>query len=305
MEAARASLDHERERDPVSDVSRRAFLQMMGITGAAALAPWPTLNAAFAHASSTGQPAVWGRALCAVPVMDRADQLVRTVLPDEVVPLRSVSGSQAQLADGSADFACFQPVAAPPSSWTAPAAPGWAQVAAPYAVLRAWCASDAPIVARPGWGAVFAIDDLLTVGDVTWARLLAGDHMPQAWSPVNAWQPVTFGEPAGSPVSLIVDRRAQTIAVQPAGGRAWTAEALVSETLSTGTYPLLSRRPAENLPQPGAPWALDFGAWRAYGAYWHNSFGNARAEVPSGAIELPVLVAQALFGLPVTAAYVI
>ena len=228
---------------------------------------------------------------------------MRTLLPDEITPLRPLSASLVQLPTGRADRRCLQPIARPATAWDVPLTPGWVQVAAPYATLRAWCASDARLIARPGWGAVLFAEDRLNVDEMDWLAVRVNEAL--IWSPASAWRSIPDAGLAGEASDLVVDRAAQRVHVRQRGVDVWSAEAAVPRDLLPGTYSLLDRAPTDSAAQAGAPWLLDFGAWRMHGAYWHNSFGDAAYAAPSGVIELPVLAAQALYALSITTAQVV
>jgi hypothetical protein len=291
------------EPPAVSALSRRDFLKAFGISAGAAAAPWGALQALAAGSSlAAGTPALWGRALWDAPVTDGFGQAVRLVLPDEVTPLRPWSATHVQLADGRVAREALQPIARP-ARWAVPNAPGWVQVAAPYAALRRWCAPDAPLAARPGWGAVLNAVAILPVDGRDWLGLRLGDTL--VWSLAAAWRAVPVVEPEAGDALVLVERRARRVQAVQNGVALWSAEAAIPDSLAAGDYPLVGRAPSDSTVQPGAPWALDFGAWRATGAYWHNSFAAASYAPPAGLVELPVLAAEALWQLPAGLARVI
>jgi len=284
-------------------LSRRDFLKALGISAAATAAPWPALQALGPEHEAGRAAALWGRALEAVPVTDNWGRTVRVLLPDSVTPLTPLDAQMVKLPDGYAARRAFQPVVRLPE-WSVPSAPGWVQVAAPYAALRAWCAPDARLVARPGWGAVLYAADQLVVEGVDWLGLGTGSGELLGWALAAAWTPADTAFRPGTSVLLIVERDVSCIRVTQDGETLWAAEAALPADLPADNYLLAGRSPADSASQTGAPWALDFGAWRAHGAYWHNCFRTNDGGRP-GQVELPVLAARALYALPIGAARVV
>lgn len=244
---------------------------------------------------------LWGRALETVPVTDVWGRTVRVLMPDALTPLEPLDPVLVRLADGFAPRRCLQPIARL-TEWAAPAAPGWAQVAAPYATVHQWCAPGAPLTARPGWGAVLYASDQLTIGGETWLGLGASQDAIAGWSPAALWTTADTAFEPGDSVLLAVERDADRIRAVQGDTTLWTAGAAIPGDLLPGDYALAGRAPIDPAAQTGAPWALDFGAWRTYGAYWHNSFGTGLPV--SHSVELPVLAARALYSLPIRAARV-
>lgn len=288
----------------MTTLSRRAFLKALGISAAATAAPWGVLQALASGSASGPQAALWGRALEAVPVTDRWGRTAGTLLPDAVTPLEPLDATLVKLPDGYAARRSFQPLALA-AGWAAPLVAGWVQVAAPYAALRRWCAPDAPLVARPGWGAVLFASERLTVDGLDWLGLGAAEGDVIGWSLAETWTPAGIDTPPGSDAWLVVEREQRQIRVLRDETVLWAAGAALPADLTAGDYALTGRSPTDSTAQTGAPWAIDFGAWRIHGAYWHNCFSAADDPSPSGVVELPVLAARALYSLPVRAARVV
>ncbi|MBL8147682.1 MAG: hypothetical protein JNL34_14990, partial [Anaerolineae bacterium] len=252
----------------MSAISRRAFLQALGISAAATAAPWTVFHAPGMGTAAEGSYPLWGRALETVPITDGWGSTVRVLLPDAVTPITPLDAAMVRLPGGYAARRAFQPVARL-AEWAAPTVPGWVQVAAPYAALRAWCAPDAPLAARPGWGGVLYAADGLMVDGMEWLGLGSGENAMIGWSPAAAWTPAGTAVQHGSSVLLVVEREERRIRVLRDGTALWEADAALPAELPAGEYALAGRNPVDLNAQTGAPWALDFGAWRTYGAYWH------------------------------------
>lgn len=282
-------------------LTRRAFLQALGVSAAAAAVPWRLLNAL--PLAGHARPALQGRVLEPANLFNDAGHLVRRVFPDEIVSIRSVEPSWYGVAGGRLPRAAVQPVAAL-ADWPAPAGSGLVTVAAAYAALRRWCAADAPLAARLGWGAAAEAVDELEMADGRWLGLRLPDISEPVWSPAAAWTTAgTKAQPGEA--ELVLDRAQRRLTVLQRGVVAWTSEAAIPLDLPAGRWPLVRRETVGRGAQPGAPWELDFGAWRLHGAYWHNRFAEATYHAPAGAVEVPVLAAQALPVVPVLSVVVL
>ena len=285
-------------------ISRRAFLKALGISAAATAAPWTAIHALGMGTTAERSTSLWGRALETAAVTDGWGRTVRVMLPDAVTPLTPLAAGMVKLADGYAARRAFQPMARM-TEWATPSEAGWVEVAAPYAALRAWCAADAPLVARPGWGGVLYAGDLLAVDGVAWLGLGAREGEVIGWSPAAAWTPADTAVQPGSSVTLVIEREQRRLRVLRGGAVLWEADAALPAELPAGEFPLAGRNPVDWATQTGAPWALDFGAWRICGAYWHNCFGTDDDYWPAQAVELPVAAARALYLLPLGAARIV
>jgi hypothetical protein len=278
----------------MTDLSRRAFLKTLGIGLAASAAPWGALQALEAVVKPLEAQALLGRALEAAPVLDAAGRAARTLYPDEIVPIAPEGENWYAVEGGRVARASVQPISAA-AGWSAfPAIGALAQVSAPYALVRGWCAADAPIKARIGWGGTARVEDMLALDDAPWLGLRFHETDPLWWSSASAWRPVTLDAAAGEAV-LQIDRRARTAALLKEGRALWRTPILLPGAMPADEYALRGRSPFARAGEPGAPWELDYGAWRIQGAYWHNRFGDARTLAASGAVEASVLAAQALY----------
>lgn len=276
-------------------LTRRAFLQALGVSAAAAAAPWGILHALPWAANSRGL--LKGRVLEPADVVDHRGRPVRRAFPDEILEIHSVEAGAYVVAGGRLPHRSVQPVAAM-ANWPAPVSPGLVTVAAAYAPVRRWCGPDAPLAARLGWGATAEAVDGLMIAGGEWLGLRLPDVNGTVWSPAAAW---TMAEAEALPgdADLVLDRGARRLTVQQRGAAAWTSDAAIPVDLPAGYWPIHGRHSVGHGAQPGAPWELDFGRWRLHGAYWHNRFGETSYLPPEGTVEVPVLTARALSVAPV------
>ncbi len=264
-------------------ISRRQFLQIAGITAAAAHLPHLTFAA-------PSFDAVYGRALDAVPVYaaPSIDAPLQTRLwSDSVMPILGAHGGWYHLPDGYARREDLQPMTAPARRIEVPAEPPfWGEVIGAVAVVRAYCAADAPLVARIGHGGVLRVIDYLP----GWYGVSEGEALI-GWTHAEDWQPARIDavEPA---LSLSVDAAAQRLSVLDGDRLILTAPISTGRAIPSGVYPITERR--ATLPDyRGAAWALRFGdGFDLVGAYWHNRFGAAH---PGAAVQMMPMLARWLY----------
>lgn len=288
-------------------LTRRAFLRAMGIGLAASVAPWDWLHAqeAVSGISTGAEGGLYGRAFEAAPVFRRAGEIMRYLFPDEIVPIRPVDDDWYSAEGGRVRRANVQPISVS-TSWPAiPDIGTVAQVSAPYAPVRAWCAPDAPLKARVGWGGTAIIEDRLSNEAGEWLGLYLPETDTLSWSPARAWCAANDLSSVDNSATLQIDRQARTAALLYRERVLWRADVALSRGLRAGDYVLNGRNPVARTAEPCAPWELDFGAWRLHGVYWHNHFGEAAFQPSSGNIETSVLAAQAIYAHAPAVAHVI
>jgi hypothetical protein len=278
----------------MTELSRRAFLKTLGIGLAASAAPWGALQALEAAVAPLDAQALLGRALEAAPVVDGAGRAARTLFPDEIVPIAPAGDGWYAVKGGRVRRTSLQPISAE-AGWAAfPTAGDVAQVSAPYALARGWCAADAPVQARIGWGGTALVADGLALGDAQWLGLRFDEAGSVLWSPADAWRKADMPDEGADGV-LVIERRARTAALVTEGRALWRTPVVLPRAVPAGEYALRGRSPVARASEPGAPWELDYGAWRIYGAYWHNRFGEAQGWAGTEAVEVSVLAARALY----------
>lgn len=302
-------------------LSRRHFLKLAGI---ALLAPTTKQFIPFEIAQPAYEfPAVMGRTLTAAPVYAMPDGAVhRRLFPDTVVSLLDSAGDWYRAAGGYVRRADVQPMQPRPTLIAPPAPPFWAEVGAAVAVVRAWCAADAPLVARVGHGGVLRVVDALTLNDDRWYALADAADAPLGWALASAWDALTPPLPLSlsnfvraargeeiAPLSLnlgrgsegvrgiTLDRAARTVTAYAGDRAVLRAPALVGDAVVAGEYPLTAqqisaRHQAEHVEYHGTPWITVFGEIRLMGAYWHHRFG---AVMPGYDVQVAPAAARWLY----------
>jgi hypothetical protein len=282
-------------------LSRRQFLHAAGIAIAAAHLPRLT----YVHASTPQQfQPLYGRALVTVPVFAAPHQsaaLFSHLWSDKVVPIQDTDGAWYRLPQGYAQRELLQPMLTPAShAQTDHAAPFWGEVTGAVALVRAWCAADAPLVTRVGHGGVLYIADRLTLDGVNWYGVADTENGELlGWSPASVWSSAVV-ENAEQTLTLLIDQQAQQLTAFEHDQPLLTAPVSAAPALVPGTYTVTERK-FTITPSPnylGTPWALAFGAnQHLSGAYWHNRFGTISTDSrPVGAaIEVAPALARWLY----------
>ena len=266
--------------------SRRHFLSLMGIS----IAAWPLRSITFGIEPNQH---LFGRALEATPVYapgHTAADPVTMLWPDSIVPIHGRDGHWYRLDEGFAHVHHLQPIETFSAAPVVVTPSSWAVVAGGAAVVRAWCAADAPALARIGHGGVAHVDDWLPGPGGGWYHVTLADGRG-GWTGAANWRPVAVDvEPLeGLPLRLERHMLRATIDSAPA------FETLVSRgaQIRPGRYALTRDVPATHLgAYHGIPWALRFGQHQLAGAYWHNQFG---ADHPGPAVQIAPAVARWLY----------
>jgi hypothetical protein len=272
-------------------LSRRRFLQLAGITVAAAHLP------RFAAAAPHFDP-IYGRALRTVPIYAAPytdAPIIKQMWSDTIAPILEESGDWYRLRKGYALRQDLQPMIAParPNLLTA-TPPFWGTVSGAIAVVREWCAVSAPIVTRIGHGGVLRVIDVLPGEGIDWygvAETENGDLL--GWTMAAVWSPA---EPDDALPHLIlaIDTAAQRMNVQDGEPIILTAPISTGRSLAPGIYPRADQREsARSGDHHGAAWNICFGHdLDLAGVYWHNAFG---APIPGAALQVTPPLAKWLY----------
>ncbi len=274
-------------------LSRRHFLQAAGI--ALAVAHLPRLT----QAAPRFEP-LYGRALATIPVYaapQTTAPLITNLWSDTVTPLLDTSGVWYRLPDGYAQRALLQPLLAPAhNAGGEHDAPYWGEVTGAVAIVRAWCAADAPVVTRVGHGGVLYLRDMLMPNGVRWYGVAGTENGELlGWSQAASWSPAAIDAIAPS-LTLSINRQTQQMQVLDGAQALLSAPVTINPTLIAGTYAVNGRNftAAPVGEHYGVPWALSFGAdQHLSGAYWHNRFGTASAG--GAAVEVAPALARWLY----------
>jgi hypothetical protein len=266
-------------------LSRRQFLQLAGVIS-------------LGHFSGLEVPSfsnLQGRALRAAPVYPRPDhhtQPLRHLWPDSVTPLAAVTDDWYRVPKGFARRSDLQPVAlqeAIPVSQETPL-PVWAEVGTAVAVVRQWCAADAPCITRIGHSGIMRLVDSLP----GWYAVADHTDAVLGWSPDSNWLPVPAISPE-TPVDLVL--RQEMLTVYQQGQVSARAPVSLSQPLAAGMYDVTQGRPGGDQDAQtghyGAAWQLHFGpGCTLAGTYWHNDFGQ---PLPGPTVQITPALARWLY----------
>lgn len=280
--------------------SRRQFLQLSGIACISAQFQFSWLT----RSSNVGQQ---GRALEATPAHSQRNlrsPVVGYLWPDCIVSIYGADSFWYEVPNGYVPRSLVQPMASyePAINLRTPT-PFWAEVAAPVAPVRQWCAADAPPVTRIGHCGVIRVIDSLPADRTgsAWYGLESHDGGLLGWTQAVFWRPVnveTFNAPYSS---LLIDRRLQLLTAFEQDEVVLQAQVSLAEALEPGNYPI-SGREMRGAPVNvsgyehlfhGAPWRIRFGEnHELMGVYWHNRFG---APTPGPSIQVAPTLARWLY----------
>jgi hypothetical protein len=281
-------------------LSRRSFLQLVGASLAStALRPTSSLLAAVEH------EAYQGRALKALPVYATRNvnaQPIAHLWPDSVTSILDSNDEWYQIPGGWVRRDGLQPMQAYNAReyQFVNATPFWAEVAAPVAPVRAYCAADAPLVTRIGHGGVSQVIDSLPGEPNGWYGIANQQGDLLGWTQGVFWRPVQAEASSGDNHTLLIGRGSGVIT-------AYEGEKLILEApFSAGS----GLRAGEYMTKQGAIGGLQWQAEKHYegvswvtkysddqmvaGVYWHNRFGRAVSDGP--AVQVAPLLARWLYG---------
>lgn len=271
--------------------TRRDFLRLSGIT---------IMGLHLAPARLTASPpALQGRALIAAPVHagPHLSTSIRAHLwPDSITQISGQHGDWYQVDRGYVQRQHLQPLEPLPAHATTLEPPFWAQVSGTVAVVRQWCAAEAPLIARIGHGGTARVVDFLAPG---WYGLRDTHGTWLGWTPAAPWQPVTT-MPEAPPINrLVLDRATYTLTAYQDDREILLTPTATGGSLPVGRYQITSRHVsgtahADTTTHLGAPWQLEIEALgQLSGVYWHNRFGD---NVPGPAVQIVPCIARWLYG---------
>jgi len=236
-----------------------------------------------------------GRALAATPVLRSPNTAVIAHLwPDSVVPIQaSTTDGWYKLAEGYVLKSALQPMALAETPPQVEQPTFWAEVTAPAAAVRQFCAVDAPLVTRIGHGGVAQVIDLLP-GEPSWYGVADENGALLGWTQTVHWRRVEDIHDA-APYHLEIDQQRQILTIyqnQIAGLRAPIS---IGKPLTPGIYPLQRGSMGSGISENfhGVPWQIHIGGgYNLNGVYWHNQFGSA---MPGSAVQVTPILARWLY----------
>lgn len=281
-----------------SRFSRRKFLQLTGIV---LLGTTLTPSAALLDDLIPAVDTFQGRALNSLAIF-RSPHLAAPVVShmwaDSVVTLLEKLNDWYLLPQGYAPVAHIQPMTEYASTvkTAPPALPCWMEVSAPVAVVREWCAADAPLITRIGHGGVARIIDRMPDGrgGLEWYGVAVDDSAALlGWSQVAGWRPVENAASAAPKRAVHIDLHQQQLTALEDDCVVLISPVSAGKDIALGDYRPRWRSPASTLGEHrGVPWIIDFGAGMAAGAYWHNQFGQS---IEGSTVQMPPVLARWLY----------
>jgi hypothetical protein len=256
--------------------SRRQFLTIAGIT-LLGLKPEALL------ASALDFSAQYGRALDTLLVRTAPQiqsSVIKHIWADSILRLLSVKDDWLQIADGYVERSTVQMMLpyTPEQMLTLPQVPFWAEVAAPVAAVRAWCAADAPLITRIGHGGVLRVTDALPNA---WYAVESDQGTHLGWTQAILWQAVPSDVPDLSNARLEINLSKHELYIYDDDHRVMSTPIATGQALQTGVYKVQRRQTgathydAVNSAFYGTPWRIGFDEYELAGAYWHNQFGKS------------------------------
>ncbi|MBI1279373.1 MAG: hypothetical protein GC179_14690 [Anaerolineaceae bacterium] len=280
-------------------LSRRSFLQLVGASVAAStLRPNFSLFAAedkfYQGRALTTLPIYYSRNLNAKPTAN--------LWPDAITPILSHDDEWYQVPSGWVRREGLQPIL--PYDAKAyefvGAVPFWAEVAAPVAPVRAFCAADAPLVARIGHGGVSRVIDALPGEPNGWYGIADQQGELLGWTQGVFWRPVNAEKNIGDDHRLSVDRERGLMSAYEGTKVVLEVPFSAGSGLQAGNfatqYGVIGGVSWQaNKRYEGIGWQTLFGEGQMIGGvYWHNQFGHPIHDGP--AVQTTPLVARWLYG---------
>lgn len=269
-------------------LTRREFLALCGITVIGSQVAGILLDDWF---QDTPQ---FGRALRTANVRAAADpyaRIVNRLWADSTTKIHSQHGTWLRVGDGyvaQEDLQLIEPY----HPAVIVSTPSWVEVAAPVAVVRQWCATDAPLIARIGHGgvlrAVDRLDDWYAIEDAQ-GRLLG-------WSQTVHWREAHYESQRGLSHWMSIDLQQHTLTAYDHDHAVVNSSIAVNPTLRRGEYVIQHQQHGgfTSDGHQGIGWHQVFGNdFSLAGVYWHNRFGSP--STASG-IQTTTMMARWLFG---------
>lgn len=281
-------------------LSRRSFLQLVGASLAASmLRPSSSLLAA------VNNEVYQGRALTALPIFvtrNVTEKPTAYLWPDSITSIFDSNDEWYQVPGGWVRREGLQPMLPYDSSsyQFIDAVPFWAEVAAPVAPVRAFCAADAPLVTRIGHGGVSQVIDALPGEPNGWYGIADQKGELLGWTQGVFWQPVEAEINQDSNHMLHVNRQHGLMTAYEGTKAILEAPFSAGSGLVSGDFK--TQRGSFGGVQwhgdqryEGVSWQTQFGDGQMIaGVYWHNRFGQAVNSGP--AIQTTPLLARWLYG---------
>ena len=263
-------------------ITRRAFLQLMGISATAFT--MPDLPSALQSTVRILQPTdarLFPTAIAPV---------TSTVFPDSVYPVRKITGDWLQLPQGYIPIFIAQPMIMHDISQQIDHIEDetWAEVVAPYLAIRQFASTTAPLTLRANHGDVFLLThSFCDDNGIWWGQTVCGwlqmHHVQRLKVPMtkNPQNLVLTIEPARQ--ILVISENGISVAEIAASIPADVPTALTLMQLMPGTA-------------DGQPWNIHLSKnWVIHGEGSHNAFGQHVRRVVAGRVQIATTAARWLY----------
>lgn len=292
------ALPHKFEAPPLTTISRRSFLQLSGI----ALAAFQ-FSPIFRQAEHP--QTIYGRALTALPLFQGRDtqrSIASHIWPDSVVPILDSSSDWYTVPGGYVSRAGLQPMHNYTANNTQQLTnfPEWAEVTGTVAIVRSYCAANAPLVTRIGHGGIARVVDYLPGSPIGWYAIADYQNNLLGWSQTSVWSSVQMDTSSQTQSRLEIDSQNHFLRAFEDNHQILEASCTLNDSLQPGTYHWTGRQIGSGSYQLGSetihgiPWQTYFGDGQAIaGVYWHNQFGSQQSG-PS--IQVTPFLARWLYG---------
>jgi hypothetical protein len=275
-------------------LTRRTFLQLLGISASASLLTHMGINLAESETPQIGRTLRTTK-VAACPELISHSHL----LPDQIVTILSEANGWYQIPQGYVSRTDIQPMQPfTPQSFEKFSTAYWAEVVGSIASVRAHCAADAPLITRIGHGGVVQIVDALPGEPLGWYQLADQDGVVLGWSQAPVWRRVDVPQHNTTLELHIVIHRGGWLSVQTSQSDVLNIPFSSGMEMPPGIYTVHQQRiggaySSADQTRSGVGWKTVFGAdHRIVAAYWHNAFGTAQ---PGDAVQLPPIVARWLY----------
>lgn len=280
----------------MSQLSRRDFLKIVGVTAVGVQFDWPFAPQSVpteTHGRTFAAAAVYEAPTLSSPVITR-------LWPDSIAPIIDSNGAWYRLAQGYVQRTDVQPILLQAHSTVeaSHALPFWAEVSSPIAVVQEWCAADAPVVTRIGFGGTLQVVDFLpaTGGLSGWYGVASAQGNLLGWTQAVHWRVIDESRKNTRYLTLQIDQLTQRIIIFERERAIMRAPISTGKLLENGIYPV-KRHEVGGISHEtlyGASWPLYFGAedQGLAGVYWHNRFGQS---IPGLAVQVLPFIAKWLY----------
>jgi hypothetical protein len=284
--------------------SRRQFLKISGISiFGSQLAKFPLLDILPDFHQQ-------GRALTSAPVHLYPDENSATLTrlwPDSVVRLLDCQENWYRFPGGFVHRHNIQPMTPLDLQGQTSALdfPFWGEVVGPVAVVREWCAADAPLVTRIGHGGVALITGALSTDYDEWYQLADENGQALGWVQAVHWRATT--ETSHAPFSLsplyqrsaVIDLKTYSLTAFEDNAPVLRSTVAKGSHIPAGVYVAQKYTPGGKCLNinhhtfHAVPWMIRFGdQYEISSVYWHNQFGSA---APGSAVQVTPLLGKWLY----------